>query len=286
MRVTAIFAAFSCFFLSLATVQAGDVPVAGRNVESKAVPGDDAQPQGNSGTLTLSGSATYQGTTTVSAGTLQLGGAGTATTTALSIDANGTRESQNEEYGQKVKITDDPQNGIKIVQTTHKGGTDETKTFEAKDATELEKKSPAAFKIYQKYLGNQGQANVGVAQAFAAPAGQIQIIGGGQIQLGPAIPLQAMPAPFPMPGFGGPGGPAIANVQVIQAQANLAPAGPQGMSIEVVTMIMGQLSGEIESAAKNKTWKDASKDDKSAIKKKADELKKQLDELEKQFEEK
>ena len=105
----------------------------------------------------------------------------------ISIDANGVKQVQSEEYGKKISITDDPQKGIKIERTFHKGGSDETKTYEAKDIKELEKRFPEGFKLYQQYLGNQvanGGAVIVQAQGMAVPM----------------VPGQPMPVPFPMPG--------------------------------------------------------------------------------------
>jgi hypothetical protein len=200
----------------------------------------------------------------------------------MSIDASGTRQTQNEEYGQKVKITDDPQKGIKIEQTVHKGGSDETKSFEAKDAEELQKKSPEGYKLYQKYLGAQGGPVLNAIPGFVPGApgaglpGQLQINGGGALlQLGPGqIPL---PGAIPMPGGAQAGG-----IQVFQAQA-IAAAPNNGLPIDAATQLMGVLSKEIETAAKADAWKDASKEDKTAAKKQVEELKKQLGELEKKL---
>ena len=90
---------------------------------------------------------TYTGTTTLSAGTLQIGVAGSQ----MSMNANGGKEVNVEQYGMKVRITEDPQNGIKIERTTKKGGTDVAEKFEAKDVRELAKKSPEGFKLYEDY---------------------------------------------------------------------------------------------------------------------------------------
>jgi len=192
-------------------------------------------------------------------------------TGTISIDANGVKQVQNEEYGKKINITDDPQKGIKIEHTAHKGGTDETKTYQAKNVAELEKKSPEGFKLYQQYLGNQAGAGTVAVQ--------------GQGMLVPAGPgLQALPAPFSMPA-GGAGGIQVIPGQVIQGQAVLTPAGG-GLPIEVVTDALGQLRRDIKSAADSGAWKDSSKESKAAMKKQAAAMRKQLLDLEKQIEEK
>jgi len=211
------------------------------------------------GVIQAQGPVTITGTATVVSSDGGVGG-------SMSINDNGVKQFQTEEYGKKIKITDDPQKGIKIECVHKKGGTDETKKFEAKDAEELEKKHPEAFKLYQQYLGNQvpGQAGTIVAQgAIAGP-----------------IPVQ----PFPMPG----GGFQLVPVLPGQIQGNIQLLGPAAgnMPIEAATAMMGHLSSEIKSAAKSGVWKDASKETKSELKKQADELKKQLLDLEKQFGEK
>ncbi len=92
---------------------------------------------------------------------------------------NGIRDIEAEENGRKVKITDDPNNGIKMEVTEKEGAKEVKKEYSAKNAAELKEKHPEAHKIYEQY-GNQGG---------------IQINGGGgiQIQQGGLIPV--MPAP-------------------------------------------------------------------------------------------
>jgi tetratricopeptide (TPR) repeat protein len=64
---------------------------------------------------------------------------------------NGVKEIEAEEDGQKVKIVDDPNNGIKLEITEKKDGKETTRKIEAKDAEDLKKQDPEAHKIYEKY---------------------------------------------------------------------------------------------------------------------------------------
>ena len=94
----------------------------------------------------------------------------------------------------RSQITDDPQNGIKIVRTTKKGGTDVTEKYEAKDIKELEKKFPKGFKLYNQYLGKaRPVAPQGVIQGRGDPArprpGGIPIPGGGAVPPGGFVPM-------------------------------------------------------------------------------------------------
>lgn len=69
---------------------------------------------------------------------------------------NGVKEIEAEENGQKVKIVDDPQNGIKLEITETKDGKETTRKVEAKNAEELKKQDPEAHKVYEKYSGQGG----------------------------------------------------------------------------------------------------------------------------------
>jgi len=64
---------------------------------------------------------------------------------------NGVKTIDAEEADQKVKIVDDPNQGIKIEVTSKKNGKDVTENYEAKNAEALKKKHPEAYKIYNKY---------------------------------------------------------------------------------------------------------------------------------------
>ena len=93
---------------------------------------------------------------------------------------NGVKEIEVEEGGKKVKITDDPQQGIKIEVTSKENGKEVTKKYEAKDAKELEKKQPEGYKLYKEHAVDQ---NVGGGGGIL----QFQFNAGG-IQLAPAVP--------------------------------------------------------------------------------------------------
>ena len=79
---------------------------------------------------------------------------------------NGVKDITVEENGQKVRIQDDPKNGIKLEVTEKKDGKETTKKYEAKNAAELKKKHPDAYKIYEKH----GKQNGGIQLRVARPA--------------------------------------------------------------------------------------------------------------------
>ncbi len=90
-------------------------------------------------------------------------------------NVNGVKEIEAEENGRKVKIVDDPANGIKVDVTETKDGKETTKKYEAKNADELKTKHPEAHKLYDEYS--------------KAPAGiQIQGFQLGQGGIVPPIP--------------------------------------------------------------------------------------------------
>jgi hypothetical protein len=218
-----------------------------------------------------------QGQIVVTATAQAVPGGGRGAPNWITVDANGAKHVQSEEYGKKITITDDPQKGIKIQYTVKKGGTDEIKTYQAKDVAELEKKSPEAFKLYQQFLGNQaGGPGPVIIQAQgnlvpAVPGGPVPFpMPGGQggIQIMPALPAQ------PVPGAGG--------GLMIQGQAQLAGSLP----IEAATEALGQLRKDIKSAAASDAWKDASLESRIALKKQAAAMRKQLQELENQLQSK
>jgi hypothetical protein len=95
-------------------------------------------------------------------------------------NVNGVKDIDVDEKDKKIKIHDDPQQGITVEVTTKKDGKDVTEKFEGKNAEELKKKHPEAHKLYEEYSGNQG-------------ALQFRI----QIQPGGAIPLPVQPVPAP-----------------------------------------------------------------------------------------
>jgi len=97
---------------------------------------------------------------------------------------NGVKEIDVEENDRKIKIHDDPRQGIKVEITTTKNGKDTTEKYEAKDAAELKKRHPQAYEVYQKYS---------TQQPGAAAVAQVQILPGNA----PAAPPPQVPAAAP-----------------------------------------------------------------------------------------
>jgi hypothetical protein len=115
-------------------------------------------------------------------------------------NANGVRTVNVGENGRKIKIQDDPKQGIKVEVTETKNGKEITKTTEAKDAEELKKKDRAAYDLYRQYKqGGPGGAIQVQIQAGNVPGG-IQILPGG-IQIRPLVPGAMQPGIqiFPVP---------------------------------------------------------------------------------------
>lgn len=101
---------------------------------------------------------------------------------------NGVKTIETKQNGKTTRIVDDPQKGIKMTVTEKKNGKEVTKKYEAKNAAELKKKHPEAYKIYQEQSRGIG---IGPGGAGIQIQG-IQIGGGGapggiQIQ---GIPVQ------------------------------------------------------------------------------------------------
>ncbi len=90
---------------------------------------------------------------------------------------NGVKEIEVEENGRKIKINEDPNNGIKIEVTEKINGKEVTKKYEAKNADDLKKNHPEGHKIYEKYGKGGGviQFRVG-AKPFKIQPGQIPAI--------------------------------------------------------------------------------------------------------------
>ena len=77
-------------------------------------------------------------------------------------NVNGIKDIEVTENGRKVKIHDDPNQGIKVEIIETKEGKLVTRAFKAKNADELKKKSPEAHKLYEKYFkGGAGKHSVG-----------------------------------------------------------------------------------------------------------------------------
>ena len=66
-------------------------------------------------------------------------------------NVNGVKDIEVTGNGRKITIHDDPKQGIKIEITDAQDGKPVTRTFQAKNAEELQKKSPEAHKLYKKY---------------------------------------------------------------------------------------------------------------------------------------
>ena len=66
-------------------------------------------------------------------------------------NVNGVKSIYVTENGRKITIHDDPKQGIKIEITDTQDGKPVTRTFQAKNIEELQKKSPEAHKLYKKY---------------------------------------------------------------------------------------------------------------------------------------
>jgi hypothetical protein len=187
----------------------------------------------------------------IQGGVLQIGGGGM---TRISVsNVNGVKRIEAEENGKKIKIDDDPQNGIKMEVTTRKDGKDITEKYEAKNADELKKNFPEAHKLYKQYSGGIG-GNMGAIQVRVGAGNAIQI-GGGPVATQPAA-AAAMP-----PGQG---------------------AGD--VPIEVTTAMMKRLAEQLQALSKGDRLKNAPASERENLKKQAEELKRQISDLEKQLE--
>ena len=77
-------------------------------------------------------------------------------------NVNGVKDVEVTENGRKVKIHDDPNQGIKVEIIETKEGKPVSRVFQAKNADELKKKSPEAHKLYEKYAkGGAGNIQLG-----------------------------------------------------------------------------------------------------------------------------
>ena len=84
---------------------------------------------------------------------------------------NGVKEIEVEENGRKVKVVEDPKEGIQLEVTQKKNGKETTEKYSAKNAEELKQKHPEARKIYDEVNKPNGiQLQVGGAQLPIAPA--------------------------------------------------------------------------------------------------------------------
>ena len=102
-------------------------------------------------------------------------------------NVNGVKDIEVTENDRKVKIHDDPNQGIKVEIIETKEGKPVTRTFQAKNADELKKKSPEAHKLYEKYAkGGAGNIQLGNLQIQGNVFPPIQI---PQFNL-PGVPQQ------------------------------------------------------------------------------------------------
>lgn len=166
---------------------------------------------------------------------------------------NGVKEIEAEENGRKVKITDDPAEGIKMEVTEKKDGKEATQKYAAKDAAELKTKHPEAHKLYEEY--SQGGANIQI-QGFAIPAG--------------AIPPGAVPPGFP----GVPGVPGVARA----ARIKLLPPDELKAVQEKVAAALKELEGAAKELGEGKNADEVKKgvEKVQAAKKLVEELQAQL----------
>ncbi len=96
---------------------------------------------------------------------------------------NGVKQIETEEGNRKIKITEDPNKGIDVEITEKKDGKESTEKFQAKNADELKKKHPEAYKVYEKLNQQGGGIQI---QAAAVP--------GGVLPIQPALPRNVLPA--------------------------------------------------------------------------------------------
>jgi hypothetical protein len=98
---------------------------------------------------------------------------------------NGVKTVEVEQGDRKVKIEEDPNNGIKVEVTEKQNGKDVTEKFEAKTVDDLKKNHPKAYAEYEKYVINNAAAQRGFARAAfpraAVPA--LQRANGTQLEM-------------------------------------------------------------------------------------------------------
>jgi len=104
-------------------------------------------------------------------------------------NVNGVKDIEVEENGRKIKIHDDPANGITVEIPEAKDGKETVKKYEAKTAAELEKKAPEAYKLYKEYSGQGGAVQVQMIGNVGA--GAVINVQSGAIAIAPARPNMA-----------------------------------------------------------------------------------------------
>ena len=168
----------------------GDNAAAGRAREALAPPPASAQPAQNNripfgpgGIIIPNGGGIQIGI----GGNIQVGPGGGAQVMRIHTTfANGKTTTEVEENGKKIKIEKDQTGAIEMSITEKVNGQDKTDTYKAKDADELKKKSPEAYKLYERFGQGAGRFGQIQIQAQAIP---IQI-GGGQLM---PLPMQPLP---------------------------------------------------------------------------------------------
>lgn len=91
-------------------------------------------------------------------------------------NVNGVKDIKVNEAGRSIRIHEDPNKGIRVEVTETKDGKAEKKKYEAKDAAQLKKKHPEAYKIYEKY--NRGGGGIQIqARGGQLPAIQLRQVG-------------------------------------------------------------------------------------------------------------
>lgn len=103
-------------------------------------------------------------------GVIQIAVAGGGAQRISVRNVNGVKTVEAEEGDRKVKIVEDPNQGIQMELTTKKDGKETTEKYTAKNAGDLKKKHPKAYEVYDKYSRQGGN--------FAV---QVQIGGGGML---------------------------------------------------------------------------------------------------------
>jgi hypothetical protein len=206
----------------------------------------------------------FGGRIIINGGQLNIGGGPGMRSVSVS-NVNGVKEIEVSEDGRKIKIQDDPANGIKIESTEKENGKETTKKYEAKNADDLKKNQPAGYEIYKKYVGEQ-QGN---AVQFNIQGG---ILGGGNFQF-PGNPMPAIPRPAlpirplaPLQGF--PGAQGFPGTVVPQESNS---------QLDMTARAVRSLSSRLERLRNSDAYRNASPESKAELKKQIEDLSKQLE---------
>jgi hypothetical protein len=101
---------------------------------------------------------------------IQVQAAGGGMTRQIRVN-NGVKEIEASEHGGKTKITEDPNQGIKIEVAETKDGKETKRTYAAKNAEDLKKNHPEGYRLYEKYTKQQGGFPMQVQIAGGVPLG-------------------------------------------------------------------------------------------------------------------